>query len=79
MQSITARPLFSLGQIVGTPTALSALAKSGETPGTFLSRHITGDWGEIPDEDRKENQLEKGFRLLSCYRTLAGVRVWVVH
>jgi len=36
----------------------------------FLSRHVTGDWGEIPEEDRKENQfsLEKGFRLMSSYR-----------
>jgi hypothetical protein len=33
----------------------------------FLSRHVTGDWGEIPEEDKKENQfsLEKGFRLMS--------------
>jgi hypothetical protein len=35
----------------------------------FLSRHVTGDWGEIPEEEKKENQfgLEKGFRLMSSY------------
>jgi len=40
----------------------------------FLSRHVTGDWGYIPEEDRRENQfsLEKGFRLRSSYRTKAN-------
>jgi hypothetical protein len=35
------------------------------------------NWGEIPKEDKKENHfsLEKGFRLLSSYRTNAGDRV----
>jgi hypothetical protein len=46
----------------------------------FLSRHVTGDWGKIPDEDKRENQvsLERGYRLMSSYRTTAGDRVWVI-
>ena len=46
----------------------------------FLSRHVTGDWGELTEDDRKENQfsLEKGFRLLSSYTTNAGDKVWVI-
>jgi hypothetical protein len=41
---------------------------------------VTGDWGELSEEDRKENQfsLERGFRLLSSYRTNAGDAVWVI-
>jgi len=37
----------------------------------FLSRRVRGDWGELCEEDRKENQLsvEKGFRILGSYRT----------
>jgi hypothetical protein len=40
----------------------------------FLSRHVRGDWGDLPEEDKDENQLSlsKGFRLLSSYRTTAG-------
>ena len=62
--------MFDLGQLVATPGALAALEKSGQSPMDFLSRHVTGDWGEIPEEDRKENQfsLEEGFRLMSSYR-----------
>ena len=80
MQRTTRQPLFDLGQLVATPGALAALEKSGQSPMEFLSRHVTGDWGEIPEEDRKENQfsLEKGFRLMSSYRTTANDVVWVI-
>ena len=74
MQPTTKQPLFDLGQLVATPGALTALEKAGQNAMEFLSRHVTGDWGEIPEEDRKENRfsLEKGFRLLSSYRTTAN-------
>ena len=74
MQQTERKPLFDLGQLVATPGALAALEKTGQNAMDFLSRHVTGDWGEIPEEDKKENQfsLEKGFRLMSSYRTTAG-------
>jgi hypothetical protein len=80
MRKTVRKPLFDLGQLVATPGALAALEKSGQSPMEFLSRHVTGDWGEIPEEDRKENQfsLEKGFRLMSSYRTTANDVVWVI-
>jgi hypothetical protein len=80
MQETQKKPLFDLGQLVATPGALTVLEKSGQNAMQFLSRHVTGDWGDIPEEDRKENQfsLEKGFRLMSSYRTTAGDVVWVI-
>jgi hypothetical protein len=62
---------------VATPGALAALEKSGKSSMEFLARRVAG---EIPEEDRKENQfsLEKGFRLLSSYRTTANDVVWVI-
>jgi|ERR1700677_870947 len=74
MQQIERKPLFDLGQLVATPGALAALEKSGQSPMDFLTRHVMGDWGDLCEEDRKENQfsLEKGFRLLSSYKTNAG-------
>jgi hypothetical protein len=80
MQQTERKPLFDLGQLVATPGALAALEKSGQSPMDFISRHVTGDWGEIPEEDKKENQfsLEKGFRLLSSYKSNAGDRLWIV-
>jgi pilus assembly protein CpaF len=74
MQQTERKPLFDLGQLVATPGALAALEKTGQSAMEFLSRHVRGDWGELPKEDGDENylSLEKGFRLLSSYRTTAG-------
>jgi hypothetical protein len=74
------KPLFTLGHLIATPGAPAALEKAGQQPGNFLARHVSGDWGEVPSEDIKENELslQRGFRLLSAYRTIAGDRIWVI-
>jgi hypothetical protein len=53
---------------------LAALKKAGQQPSEFLTCHVNREWGDLSDEDRKENDysLEHGFRLLSAYRTQAG-------
>ena len=80
MQQLSKQPAFELGQIVATPGALAALKKAGQQPGEFLTRHVNREWGDVPDEDRKENEfsLEHGFRLLSAYKTNAGDRLWII-
>ncbi len=80
MQKTERKPLFDLGQLVATPGALAALKKTEQNAMEFLSRHVSGDWGELPKEDKDENRmsLEKGFRLLSSYRTTAGDKLWVI-
>ena len=74
------KPLFTLGQVVATPGALAVLEKAGQQLGDFLARHVSGDWGEVPPEDIKENEfsLPHGFRLLSAYRTNVGDKLWVI-
>lgn len=80
MQQISKQPAFELGQIVATPGALAALKKARQQPDEFLTRHINRDWGDLDEEDRKENEysLEHGFRLLSAYKTNAGDRLWII-
>ena len=80
MQQTERKPLFDLGQLVATPGALAALEKTGQNAMELLSRHVRGDWGDLPKEDKDENQLslEKGFRLLSRYHTTAGDKLWVI-
>lgn len=80
MQQTQQKPLFDLGQLVATPGALAALEKSGQNAMDFLSRHVRGDWGELDEEDRKENELgvKKGFRLFSSYQTSASEKIWVI-
>lgn len=74
------KPLFGLGQIVGTPGSLQALIEAKQDPVDLLLRHVTGDWGDLDDEDKKENELsvKEEFRILSSYALETGVKVWVI-
>ena len=74
------QPKFPLGQIVATPGALAALAEAGHAPMEFISRHVVGDWGELDDEDRRENELsvKEGFRILSAYHLKDGTKIWII-
>jgi hypothetical protein len=77
-----AGPLFPLGRLVATPGALALLRRSAageDLLPTLLERHRSGDWGEVPVEDARENELSvrHGFRIISSYR-LAGERLWII-
>jgi len=76
----TAKPPFPLGQILFTPGAVDALIRANQDVHNFLNRHMNGDWGDLSDEDRVENEfsLEHGFRILSSYTTAAGEKLWVI-
>ena len=58
----------------------SALSYRPESPGIFIKRHVTGDWGELDEDDRRENELsvKHGFRLFSTYTLSTGVRIWII-
>jgi len=73
-------PKFSLGRVVATPGALRALAEANQSPFEFIERHQAGDWGELCEEDQKENEfsVRNGFRILSAYRTRNNVKLWVI-
>jgi hypothetical protein len=72
--------LFALGQTVATPGALSAFEANHQTPDEFIRRHQNGDWGDVPEEDKKENELSlrEGFRILSAYRLNDQTRIWII-
>jgi hypothetical protein len=69
---------FPLGQVVITPAALDALDPQDVT--AAIRRHVTGDWGDLDEHDRRENELslQQGFRLLSAYASQCGTRFWVI-
>jgi hypothetical protein len=73
--------LFPPGRLVITPGALELLAGAGEDPAVLLARHVSGDWGEVPPEDARENELSvrEGFRIVSSYPVGSdGARVWLI-
>ena len=70
--------LFHPGRILSTPGALQ-LAEEGVDLLVFLKRHLTGDWGDLDEHDKAENDfaLKNGFRLLSAYNTPQG-KLWII-
>ena len=66
--------------MVATPGALESLNGAEQDPLVLISRHVIGDWGDLHDEDKQENELrvEQGFRILSAYTLNTGVRVWII-
>lgn len=74
------RSMFDLGMVVATPGAIACLEQHGVSAVALLMRHQSGDWREIPDDDRKENEksVVAGLRILSSYPIGNGERIWVI-
>src|SRR6266508_3992094 len=74
------RARFPLGDIVATPGALDALREAQQEPLGLLRRHQTGDWGNLDEEDKAENEfsLTHDLRLLSAYTLPTQVKIWVI-
>ena len=45
-----------------------------------LRRHAKRDWGDLDEQDKKENELSlrEGFRILSSYRYKDGKKIWII-
>ena len=74
---------FNLGSLVMTRGVNDQIAEN-EAFAKFvmssLTRHRRGDWGNLTDEDKKENEfsLKQGFRLLSAYEAEGLPKIWIV-
>ncbi|MBH9723591.1 hypothetical protein JAO10_24995 [Burkholderia contaminans] len=77
---IHASPRFKLGRIFATPAALEAITDARVSIIDLLIRHVRGDWGDLSESDREQNELsiEVGLRLLSSYVLPGGQTVWVI-
>ena len=45
-----------------------------------IDRHIRGDFGEVPEEDRRHDEfaVQRGERILSVYHSRAGRKFYVI-
>ena len=60
--------------------AMEALVETEQDPVELILRHMIGDWVNLDDEDKKENELsaKEGFRILSADELKSGLKVWVI-
>lgn len=70
--------LFKLGQVVITPNARDRLNPLDVI--TAISRHVQGDWGDLCEQDRQENEysLDHDLRLVSVYEDQNHVKFWII-
>lgn len=64
------KALFRLGKFYITPGALAACDAFPMPPPLLITRHATGDWSEMSEEDQQANRqaIEDGSRILSAYQ-----------
>ena len=72
------RQKFPLGQVVITANALAVIPPAEVN--AALTRHASGDWGELSREDKSENEraLKGEGRLFSAYAAKDGTRFWII-
>ena len=70
--------MFPAGRIVISLGIVSEVEQEVAIRG--LTRHMSGDWGDLDEHDWKQNEaaLEHGFRLMSKYVTPDGIVFWIV-
>lgn len=80
MSSLPTIPLFPSGRLFATPGTLALLQQVNKSPLEFLSRHLRGDWGDLCEEDKTENELslKHGFRLMSSYPVTETEKLWII-
>ncbi len=76
--------LFPLGTIVASPGAMAIMANNAARDiranvRALLTRHSSGDWGDVPRSDAAANDvaITDDARILSSYR-LGSERLWVI-
>jgi hypothetical protein len=75
-----ARPRFQLGRIFATPAATEAINDANVPFISLLTRHVCGDWGDLAESDRQQNELsvDAGLRILSSYVLPNRQTVWLI-
>lgn len=72
---------FAPGQIVMT-IGVDALVRQGQlNPAPYLRRHLGGDWGDLDESDRRQNDaaLRSGEdRLFSSYQVAPDLKLWMI-
>ena len=72
---------FQLGQLLMTRGVMISLqdVEFADFVTESLKRHAAGDWGDLSEEDKKENDfsLDKYLRLLSAYKK-NDWKIWII-
>jgi len=74
---------FKMGQLVFTSGVNDLVATNSEFAlfvMNSMGRHARGDWGELSEADKRENEyaLGKYLRLFSAYERYPFPKIWII-
>ncbi|QPI43594.1 plasmid related protein [Pectobacterium aroidearum] len=72
---------FSPGAIIMTSGIANLVEQGHLNPAAYLNRHLCGDWGELGENDRRQNDhaLASGEdRLFSSYQVNPNLKIWII-
>lgn len=74
------KPLFHPGKLLVSHAALAALRTNSVPVISVVLRHMTGDWGIVSEDDKRQNDVSiaTGLRLMSIYRLQDQTRLLVI-
>ncbi|MEN8615450.1 hypothetical protein ABFB09_09325 [Dehalogenimonas sp. THU2] len=72
-----------LGQVVATRGVFTLAGEKPEFARFMqrcLNRHAQGDWGNLDEADKQENELslKQDFRILSAYEAEGLPKIWII-
>lgn len=75
--------VICIGQLVITAGIRDKMSESSDFEKFVrksFSRHATGDWGDMCEEDKSSNDyaLENGGRLFSSYNYNEDIKIWII-
>ncbi len=78
---VLSQPRFRAGQMVMTAGVNDLVQRGIFNPTAYLQRHLNGDWGDLSDDDRRQNDaaLQSGEdRLFSSYQVTRDLKLWII-
>jgi hypothetical protein len=59
---------------------MEAFTRNGESPLRYLNRHWRGEWGDLDEDDKAENEyaIGKHLRILSKYHLKDGTQFYLI-
>lgn len=79
-QPIRTQIHFPCGRLIMTAGVDELVDEGTLNPTPYLIRHLSCDWGDVCDRDRRANDtaVRNGYRLLSSYQVTPNLKLWII-
>jgi len=79
MRKLLTAAKFPLGEVVMTQGIVTLTKGHALQLFEYLAKHKAGDWGDLSDDDKAQNDLavNSKLRILSAYETPGG-KIWII-